>query len=480
MYKQTDKTQTSFLDFNQPMGLKMNPDNRWIQMADKIPWNLFEEKYADLFPSDTGNVAKPLRMALGSLIIQNRFQYPDRELVEQITENPYLQYFIGLPGYQDTPPFDASTLVLFRKRITVDMLNEANEYLLAHKDDNHPKPPSSGKDADECPPSKEETGNKGTLAIDATCAPANIRYPQDISLLNEAREKLEKMIYRMCKSYGLQLPRRYRRKARKDYLAFAKSRKHSKKQVRTAIRKQLSYVRRDIGYLEGYFSQRYVPDSKDIPVILTIYKLYEQQEYMHKSRVHTVPDRIVSISQPWIRPIVRGKVKAPVEFGAKLDVSIDSEGYGRLEKVSFDAYNESGSLIEAVERYRLRTGNYPERVLADQIYRTRANRAYCKEHGIRLSGPKLGRPSPNAQTDKKQEYQDNRDRIEVERYFSRSKRCYGLGCIVTKLEETQLTSIALSVFVSNLFRLQRRILLRLFWKFLRYVSHIGEISLNAA
>lgn len=179
-------------------------------------------------------------MALGSLIIQTRFQFPDRELVEQITENPYLQYFIGLPGYQDTPPFDASTLVLFRKRITADMLNEANEYLLSHKDDDRPGPPSSGKDAEESSVPKEEGANKGTLAIDATCAPANIRYPQDISLLNEAREKLEQMIYRMCSSYGLQLPRRYRRKTRKDYLAFAKGRKHSKKQIRTALRKQLN------------------------------------------------------------------------------------------------------------------------------------------------------------------------------------------------------------------------------------------------
>ena len=125
MYKPTDKTQISFLDFNQPMGLHMNPDNRWIQIADKIPWDLFEVKYAGLFPNGTGNVAKPLRMALGSLIIQSRFQYPDRELVEQIRENPYLQYFIGLPGYQDTPPFDASTLVLFRKRITADIKTAA-------------------------------------------------------------------------------------------------------------------------------------------------------------------------------------------------------------------------------------------------------------------------------------------------------------------------------------------------------------------
>lgn len=485
MYKSADKTQKSFLDFNQPMGLHMNPDNRWIQMADKIPWDQFEVKYTGLFPSDTGNVAKPLRMALGALIIQSRFQFPDRELVEQITENPYLQYFIGLPGYQDTPPFDASTLVLFRKRITADMLNEANEYLLAHKDDDQSGPPPSGKGTEEGSIAKEEGANKGTLAIDATCAPANIRYPQDISLLNEAREKLEKMIYRMCKSYGLQLPRRYSRRARKDYLSFAKRRKHSKKQVRTAIRRQLSYVRRDIGYLEGYFSQGCVPDTRDIRIILTIFKLYDQQEYMYKNKVHSVPDRIVSISQPWIRPIVRGKVKAPVEFGAKLDVSIDEEGYGRLEKVSFDAYNESGCLIEAVERYKSRTGHYPERVLADQIYRTRDNRAYCKKHGIRLSGPKLGRPSSDAKTDKKQEHKahmrlDNTDRIEVERFFSRSKRCYGLGCIVTKLEETQLTSIALSVFVSNLFRIQKRILLRLFWQLFRYVPHNGRYNLNAA
>ena len=172
--------------------------------------------------------------------------------------------------------------------------------------------------------------------------------------------------------------------------------------------------------------------------------------------------RIVSISQPWLRPIVRGKIKAPVEFGTKFDLSLDSEGYGRIEKISFEAYNESSCLIKAVERFRERTGHYPKRVLADQIYRTRDNRKYCKDHGIRLSGPKLGRPSANAKVDKKQEYQDNTDRIEVERSFSLSKRCYGMGCIVTKLEETQLTSIALSVFVTNLFKIQERILCAFF------------------
>ncbi len=148
MYKPINKLHHSFLDFNQPMELHMNSDNRWIKLADRIPWDEFEVKYARLFPSGTGNVAKPFRMALGALIIQTKFQYSDRELVEQITENPYLQYFIGLPGYQEEAPFDASTLVLFRKRISAEMLMEVNEYLLAHKDDDNNTPPSSGNSGD--------------------------------------------------------------------------------------------------------------------------------------------------------------------------------------------------------------------------------------------------------------------------------------------------------------------------------------------
>lgn len=146
-------------------------------------------------------------------------------------------------------------------------------------------------------------------------------------------------------------------------------------------------MKRDLGYLEQFMSDGYAMTGKDIGLYLTIIRLYEQQQYMYDNRIHSVEHRIVSISQPWLRPIVRGKVKAPVEFGAKFDLSLDSEGYGRLEKISFEAYNESTCLIEAIERFKERTGYYPERVLADQIYRTRENRSYCKEHGIRLSGP---------------------------------------------------------------------------------------------
>ena len=133
MYKAKDNSDPSFLDFNQPLGLHMNPDNRWVRLAQLIPWDEYEARYASHFTSTLGNVAKPCRMALGALIIQKKLGFSDRELVEEITETPYLQSFIGLPGYQEVPPFDATTLVSFRKRFNVDMSIFMNEKLLEQR-----------------------------------------------------------------------------------------------------------------------------------------------------------------------------------------------------------------------------------------------------------------------------------------------------------------------------------------------------------
>lgn len=444
MYKFDKNHQFGLADFNQPMGLKMNPENRWVKKAETIPWEAIEEKYAALFPGKKGMPAKPLRTALGSLLIQKQLQFSDRELVEEIRENPYFQYFIGLSGYQDAIPFVPSLLVEFRKRLTAEVLEEINEMIIAYNAPDDPPPTGGGNE--------ESETNSGTLILDATCAPQNISYPQDVNLLNEAREKLEKMIDIICYEQNYYKPRMYRQKARKDYLNLAKCKKRTAKKIRKAIKAQLQYIRRDLGYIDTFLEEIDLCDdlSKQLATIRT---LVEQQQYMYDNKVHSVPDRIVSISQPYIRPIVRGKAKAPVEFGAKLDLSIDENGIARLERVSFDAYNESDVLITAVENYKSRTGHYPERVLVDQIYRNRMNRAYCSEHGIRISGPALGRPKKDSKVDKKQEYVDNNDRIEVERAFSLAKRRYGLGLITAKLDTTTRSSIVLSIIAMNVNRL---------------------------
>lgn len=112
--------------------------------AELIPWEKIEVKYAKLFKSNTGMPAKPLRMALGSLLIQKQYSYSDEELVEQLRENPYYQYFIGMPGYEDKYPFVPSLLVEFRKRLTEDVLNEVNEIIISSAMSNEK---SSGDDS---------------------------------------------------------------------------------------------------------------------------------------------------------------------------------------------------------------------------------------------------------------------------------------------------------------------------------------------
>ena len=473
MYKKNKNHQIAFTDFNQPLGLQMNPENRWVKKAATIPWDKIEEKYAGLFPSNTGNVAKPLRMALGSLLIQQQLHFSDEELVEEIRENPYFQYFIGLPGYVDAIPFVPSLLVEFRKRLSADIMIEINEMIIEYNmpDDSDDDNNDSGTGTDEnavIVEGYDTSKNSGTLIIDATCAPQNIKYPQDINLLNEAREKLEKMIKKICKDQNWYAPRMYRKNARKDYLALAKCRKRSAKKVRSAIKKQLNYVCRDLGYVEWFLEQDNVElSAKDAALLDVIYKVYEQQLYMYENKTHSVEDRIVSISQPYIRPIVRGKAKAPIEFGAKLDMSVDEHGMARLEKLSFDAYNESDVLKTALENYRERTGHYPERVLADQIYRNRDNINICKKWHIRLSGKALGRPKKIPAVDKKTEYQDNVDRIEVERKFSLAKRKFGLGLIRTKLENTTKSSILLAIIAMNVDRLTSLFIRWLFWVLFR-------------
>ena len=484
MYKFDRYHQYSLSDFNQPMGMEMNPENRWVKKAAMIPWDEIEDRYAELFPSEVGMPAKPLQTALGSLLIQKEYGYSDRELVEQIKENPYYQYFIGLPGYEYKAPFVPSLLVEFRKRLDENILAEINEMIAAYNSSDDSSDDDSnggGNSADDTSnesntDAASEPENAGTLILDATCAPQNIAFPQDINLLNEARENLEAMIDQICYEYNFYKPRMYREKAREAYLALAKCRKRTSKRIRKAIGQQLRFISRDLGYIDMFvLYNNVVLNEKQYNRLCVIKELYKQQKYMYDNKTHKVKDRIVSISQPYIRPIVRGKAKAPVEFGAKLDMSIDEKGFARLEKLSFDPYNEQDVLITAIENYRKRTGHYPQRVLVDQIYRNQKNRAYCKSRKIRILGKALGRPKKNPTSEEKKiAHQDNTDRIEVERGFSLAKRCFGMGLITTKLDITTRSSIALSILAMNISNLARAILFAIFYPIFSLRSRDNE------
>ena len=442
--------QISLSDFKQPVGMNLKESNRWVKKAQTIPWLEIEKRYAALFTNRKGNVAKPLRLALGACIIQAEYGYSDEETALQIQENPYLQYFCGYPGYDDEKlPFDPSLMVYFRKRLTPEILGEINEMILRDAKEHQAKE-DDDDDSDDTPGTG---GNRGTMIVDATCAPSNIHYPQDVSLLNEARENAEKLLDALHDPADGKKPRTYRKRARKDYLKYTRCRKHTAKMTRKAIGKQLSYLRRDLKAIDDKLLLGKPLTARQVERLNTLRTIYEQQTYLYDNRTHSVPDRIVSVSQPFVRPIVRGKAGKPAEFGAKLDVSV-VDGWTRLEYCSFDAYNEAGNLQEMAERFREREGHYPSRILADKIYRNRENLSYCKEHGIRLSGPALGRPRNGETRDKTQDYRDECERVEVERRFSLAKRKCGMGLVTAKLRETAAHVIAMSILVLNLRRIQ--------------------------
>ena len=356
----------------------------------------------------------------------------------------------------------------FRKRLTPEVLGEINEMIVRDAKERQAKESKSKDDDDDSDDHPGTGGNNGTMIVDATCAPSNIRYPQDVSLLNEARENAEKILDALHDPADGKKPRTYRERARKDYLKYTRCRKHTIKMTRKAIGKQLAYLRRDLDAIDSKLSFGKSLTTRRTERLDTIRTIYEQQKYMYDNRTHSVPDRIVSVSQPFVRPIVRGKAGKPVEFGAKLDISV-VDGWTRLECCSFAAYNEAGNLQEMAERFREREGHYPSRILADKIYRNRENLNDCKAHGIRLSGPTLGHPRKGETRDKAQDYRDECERVEVERRFSMAKRKCGMGLVTAKLRETAAHVIAMSVLVLNLRKIQCA-----FWELLTYLMAISS------
>lgn len=252
--------------------------------------------------------------------------------------------------------------------------------------DPEPSPPIDSDDEDDPP----RPPNQGQLIINASVAPADIHYPTDLHLLNAARASSERILdplHNAIQQPGMRKPRTYRQQARRAYLKVAKQRRATRRQIRNAIGQQLRYLRRNLAHI-----RRLVSSGAPLAVLsrfwyrrlLVIQEVYRQQWHLYQHRQRSIEHRIVSLAQPHVRPIVRGKAGTPVEFGAKFSISCVSD-YCSLDRLDWEAYHEAADLPRQVEQFRTRHGYYPESVHADQIYRTRPNRAWCKEYGMRLT-----------------------------------------------------------------------------------------------
>lgn len=492
-YKST--RQMSIESFKTPFQINLDKGNRWVKLGNALPWDALASIYYRSMSSDMGAPALDARIVIGAMIIKHKLKLDDREAIETIRENMYMQYFLGLEEYTYKDVFDRSLFTTLRYRLGSDkfdamsrqiILTSEGKYEAAQKDldDNQPSDHLPEKSLPAGNKTQEKPkGNKGMLIVDATVADQMIAYPTDLGLITRSREESERIIDELCKVLDIKdKPRTYRRVARKQYLNTAKKKNKSKNEIRRVIGQQLRYLKRNlksINKLLDRSSQTSFPlEKRDQRIFWVIQHIYDQQLKMYTERTHSVDNRIVNIYQPYVRPIVRGKDKAQVEFGSKLGVSIQN-GYARINTLSWEAYNESADLKKQVEDYRRLNGHYPKVVITDKIYGTRENRQWLKELDIRYSGKPLGRPSAKDQTpyQRRKQRKEQGMRNEVEGKFGQGKNGYNLNKIRARTAKTSESWIACIFFVMNLIKFSKE-LLYTFLKQLRRSFFLMPNSLN--
>lgn len=442
MIKYTSQYQTKIKKFGNLYQMKLNPNNRWIQLAYHFPWDRCVAVFSKSFSSTGRRTINP-RIVIGSLIIKHKLRLSDEETVQIIEENPYMQFFLGLEEFAPAPLFSPSLFVEWRKKLGNEAFNEFADILCGICCGS----PSDGA-------ASPTVKNKGQLKLDASVADQYITYPNDLGILNTSREKTEEIIdhlYELLRDQLSVKPRTYRKVARKKYLQESKKRQTNKKTLRRAIRYHLNCLDRNISSINMMLDLlESMPLSKRmLKDFWAIQTVNVQQREMYGNKTHTCEDRIVSIGQPYVRPIVRGKAGKKVEFGTKIGLA-KAAGFAKAETLSWDAYNEGAGLIPHAESYKAQFGYYPELIQVDKIYGTNKNRKWCKERNIRMTVAPKGKQAELTAYQKSQRKKEFNGRNEIEGKFGQAKQGYGLNQIKAKLSDTSHSWIGMILLVTNL------------------------------
>lgn len=455
--------------------------NRWVRMGDILPWAEYEKVYNKRLKNDTAGASnRPGRMVIAALIIKHKLGLSDEETILAIQENPYMQYMCGLTEYSGEPIFDPSLFTTIRKRITIDDINSLT-LELARKAQEKKDGEHKDKDNDGEGTSANRT-RLTDLKADATCADAEVRYPTDIDLIEDGSKYIDRMIDKVC---GIKKRRRpagvERQRIRSIYLGVIKRKHKGAKLIKDAITRMLPLLYRDILTLLnliGVDDETYARfNSTQKRTIQAVIDMYHQQEGMLRLGAHTCENRIVSIHQPHVRPIVRGKAKARVEFGAKIGVSIVN-GFTYIDHHSWEPYNEASDLAVHIDKFEERFGCKPDRFFGDRIYLNRDNRKTLIGKGIEIMGRPLGRPPKNPTAE-----QLERERIglslrnEAEAQFGTGKRVYGANNIRARLPKTAECWTAMCYFVKNLTKFMRE-LCRVLIEIWTMIRHFGSNFIN--
>lgn len=433
--QEPDPNQLELFNVSLPFDGKLDAENRWVRLAHMLDWREWELSYAKLFAAE-GRPGLRARFVLGTLILKHQYQASDEEILQTILESPYLQYFIGLPHFTTTMPFDASSLSRVRERLGEETFTAFEQTLIKTL-------------------VEKKLIRANGLLVDATVYESEITYPTDCGLLEKARLFCVKQIEHWREVVPEKV-RSYCRVARKAYLNFTKKKRKTQKEIRRMQKAALQYLERNIKQVTALIAK-----AKDLghtvaedvaTTFATVKKIYEQQKEMYDHKKKTVANRIVSLCKPYVRPIVRGKSAKEVEFGAKVQLSC-VDGYLFSDHISFDNFNEGTKLKDSVAAFEKRFGQLPEYVAMDQIYGSRENRAYLKEKEIRASVKPLGRPKKDDEAEAAEERwrkKKQRERNRVEGAIGNSKNYHDLGLVRAKTSTTEKSWIQMALFSRNI------------------------------
>jgi len=417
---------------------KLDDNHELVKISKAIDWTALSDKLAKFYCPDNGRPTKPSRAKVGLLILKHLYRLSDDDLVDIIKRDLYAQYLCDVSFSEAVKFIHSTTLVKFRKKIGLSGIKLIEEEVL-----------------NSLKRTKLLKGRK--LVCDTTVVPSNISYPTDISLLEKVRVKAVKYLEK-AKQFGADTCRTYKRTARKIFITYQKIRHHTIQSRRRAQKKILQFSQRNATQLKNALEkisqqadnslskvkEQFLKEAQQF--LDTASSIVEQQKNIYKKL--PVKERIVSVHQPHLRPMVRGKYPVEVEFGPKILLNLKNN-FLFLEHLSFNNTSDSQLLNDSLKGYQERFGNLPTQLAADRGFWSKDNYQLAEDLKIKkIAIENKGKSSYLKGKPFRERLR--RLRCSIEAKISLGKRKYGLGRIRYTMPQGEEIWIRLGLMVMNL------------------------------
>jgi len=392
--------------------------------------------------SKSGLGRKPwfdIKGGIALLVLKHYLQLSDELLIQRINTDWSMQLFCGILLRPEQRIRDTNLPSWWRTYIGKHLNIDAMQIQLAKY----------------WKPFMEQTG---IGMQDATCYESRISYPTDVKLIWNCCQQVYLFIQHRRKELKLRKSRMNYPRQKENFQSYQKTRKKTKRTEKKLRKKLLKFLLKLLQHLDDLQQKHHISlSNKDQSKLRTIIKIYEQQHDKLYGDSTQIKDRIVSLSKPYIRPIVRGKETKPVEFGAKVNM-IQVGGINFIEHLSYDAFNEGTRLQSGIYLQRKLFGKCTHQS-ADQIYATNANRSYCRQNNIATNFIPKGKQKIQhlEQSAVLRKILNIARATILEGSFGNEKCHYHLQKIPARNQVTETCWIFFGIFTSNAVRMGKRI-----------------------